>query len=663
VSATQAALYARVSSDQQAQAETIQSQLSALRARIEVDGGELDPEREFVDDGYPGATLIRPALERLRDGVASGGVDRLYVHSPDRLARKYAYQVLLVDEWQRAGIEVVFLNRELGGSPEDELLLQVQGVIAEYERAKIMERSRRGKRHKAQVGAVSVLAGAPYGYRYVTVAEGGGQARYEICEQEAQVVRQVFTWVGRQRLSIGEAARRLGSAGVRTRSGKTWWDRTSVWDMLKNPAYRGQAAFGKTRTGPLQPRLRAQRGHPLQPRRASSSHDVPATEWLLIPVPALVSEALFAAVQDQLEENRRRARMGQRGARYLLQGLLVCACCGYAYYGKAISPSSRKGHRRDYAYYRCIGTDAYRFGGQRICTNTQVRTDRLEQAVWQQVCRLLEDPQRLVDEYQRRLQGAQSAPEDTDTALLNKQIAKLRRGISRLIDGYSEGYIDKSEFEPRIRRFKERLQAMESQAQELRDDTHRQAELQLIIGRLEEFAAKVSAGLAEFDWSGRRELIRTLVNRIEVDRERVNVVFRVEDTMGSPGAPSFLQHCRGRDHPALRDPFASGPEQTTIDVACLEESPEQDLETVVTNALAHTLHQQLMMDRIEIAGQIAFYHPATDRMGAILQLKFHGPNRVMHATLRPETIGETMKIALPNRLHCHQHRTLHDPVP
>jgi len=546
VSATQAALYARVSSDQQAQAETIQSQLSALRARIEVDGGELDPEREFVDDGYPGATLIRPALERLRDGVASGGVDRLYVHSPDRLARKYAYQVLLVDEWQRAGIEVVFLNRELGGSPEDELLLQVQGVIAEYERAKIMERSRRGKRHKAQVGAVSVLAGAPYGYRYVTVAEGGGQARYEICEQEAQVVRQVFTWVGRQRLSIGEAARRLGSAGVRTRSGKTWWDRTSVWDMLKNPAYRGQAAFGKTRTGPLQPRLRAQRGHPLQPRRASSSHDVPATEWLLIPVPALVSEALFAAVQDQLEENRRRARMGQRGARYLLQGLLVCACCGYAYYGKAISPSSRKGHRRDYAYYRCIGTDAYRFGGQRICTNTQVRTDRLEQAVWQQVCRLLEDPQRLVDEYQRRLQGAQSAPEDTDTALLNKQIAKLRRGISRLIDGYSEGYIDKSEFEPRIRRFKERLQAMESQAQELRDDTHRQAELQLIIGRLEEFAAKVSAGLAEFDWSGRRELIRTLVNRIEVDRERVNVVFRVEDTMGSPGAPSFLQHCRGR---------------------------------------------------------------------------------------------------------------------
>ncbi len=547
MSPIQAALYARVSSDQQAQAQTIQSQLTTLRARIEADGAQLGPENEFVDDGYSGTTLIRPDLERLRDVIASGGLDRLYVHSPDRLARKYAYQVLLVDEWQRAGIEIVFLNHELGRSPEDELLLQVQGMIAEYERAKILERSRRGKRHKAQAGSVSVLAGAPYGYRYITVAEGGGQARYEICEEEAQVVRQVFTWVGRQRLSIGEVCRRLKAAGVQTCRGKSWWDRTSVWDMLRNPAYRGQAAFGKTRTGPLQPRLRAQRGHPLQPRRACSSHDVPAAEWLLIPVPALVSEELFASVQDQLEENRRRAREGQRGARYLLQGLLVCACCGYAYYGKAISYRARKGHPRDYAYYRCVGSDAYRFGGQRVCTNTQVRTDRLEQAVWQEICQLLEDPERLVNEYERRLELAQKPTGEADAALLNKQIAKLRQGVSRLIDGYSEGYLDKGEFEPRIRRFKERLQTLESQAQQLRDDRNRQADMQLIIGRLEEFAAKVSAGLERFDWSGRRELIRTLVKRIEIDRARVNVVFRVEDTMATPGTSPFLQHRREGD--------------------------------------------------------------------------------------------------------------------
>jgi site-specific DNA recombinase len=350
--------------------------------------------------------------------------------------------------------------------------------------------------------------------------------------------------VGRERLSIGEACRRLRTAGVLTHSGKTWWDRTSVWDMLRNPAYRGQAAYGKTRTVALQPRLRPQRGHPLQPRRANSTEDVPAAEWLLIAVPALVSEELFAAVQDQLEENRRRARTHQHGARYLLQGLLVCACCGYAYYGKAISNRARKGHRRDYAYYRCIGTDAYRFGGQRVCANTQVRTDRLEQAVWQEICGLLQDPQRLVNEYERRLQLAQHPPEEAGGAMLDKQITKLRQGISRLIDGYSEGYIDKGEFEPRIRRFKERLQTLESQAEQLRDERQRQAELQLIIGRLEEFSAKVSAGLERCDWSGRRELIRTLVKRVEIDQERVNVVFRVEDTMGDPETRPFLQHCR-----------------------------------------------------------------------------------------------------------------------
>src|SRR3954463_5138911 len=189
------AMYARVSSDQQTQAQTIASQVAALRDRVTADDCVLLPECEFIDDGYSGATLVRPGLERLRDLCANGGVERLYVHSPDRLASKYAYQVLLIDEFQRMGIEVVFLNRALGQSPEDELLLQVQGMVAEYERAKILERSRRGKRHGAQVGMVSVLCGAPYGYRYVRKDEGGGAARYEIVLDEARVVRQVFQWV------------------------------------------------------------------------------------------------------------------------------------------------------------------------------------------------------------------------------------------------------------------------------------------------------------------------------------------------------------------------------------------------------------------------------------------------------------------------------------
>src|SRR5690242_11917331 len=124
------AIYARVSSEQQADDNTIASQIAALEARVAQDGLALLPDHRFTDAGYSGATLVRPALERLRDAVAAGEVDRLYVHSPDRLARRYAYQVLLIDELRRAGVDVVFLNRPIGASPEDDLLLQVQGMVA-----------------------------------------------------------------------------------------------------------------------------------------------------------------------------------------------------------------------------------------------------------------------------------------------------------------------------------------------------------------------------------------------------------------------------------------------------------------------------------------------------------------------------------------------------
>jgi site-specific DNA recombinase len=166
------AIYARVSTEQQAKEQTIASQLDALKRRLAEDALECDPELCFVDDGYSGTSLIRPALDRLRDQAAAGAIDRLYVLSPDRLSRKYAYQVLIVEELIRCGVEIVFLNNPLGSDPEVNLLVQVQGMIAEYEEAKIMERSRRGKQHTARRGSVSVLSGAPYGYHYISKNQG-----------------------------------------------------------------------------------------------------------------------------------------------------------------------------------------------------------------------------------------------------------------------------------------------------------------------------------------------------------------------------------------------------------------------------------------------------------------------------------------------------------
>jgi site-specific DNA recombinase len=191
-----------------------------LRQRVADDGYALSEELCFLDNGMSGSTLMRPALERLRDAAYVGSFQKLYVHSPDRLARRYAYQVLLVDELMKLGIEITFLNRAIGVSPEEDLLLQMQGMFAEYERAKIMERSRRGKRHAATRGSVNVLSGARFGYRHITKREGHGQTAYLIDDERAAVVKQIFKWIGRDRLSIAEVSRRLKERGIASPKGK-----------------------------------------------------------------------------------------------------------------------------------------------------------------------------------------------------------------------------------------------------------------------------------------------------------------------------------------------------------------------------------------------------------------------------------------------------------
>jgi site-specific DNA recombinase len=466
-------------------------------------------------------------------------MDRLYVHCPDRLARNYAYQVLLLDELTHREVEVIFLNRPLGHNAEDQLLLQVQGVIAEYERAKFLERSRRGKRHAAQEGRVGILCHAPYGYRYVSKQEAGGEARFEIVFDEARVVQQVFVWVGQERCTINEVCRRLHQAGIRTQTGKEHWDHKTIWDMLRNPAYKGEAAFGKTHWTPVGPRLHAPRGRPAQSRRGYSGKEAPQEDWISIPVPALIDAALFDAVQEQLEENRRRARIPEKGSRYLLQGLLVCAQCGYAYCGRTNDARN--------AYYRCAGAmNIPRHGFERLCWNKELRMDQTDAAVWQEVCRLLENPQRLEQEYRERLQ-----PQEPSKAHegLEAQLGKLRRGIARLIDSYAEGLIDKQEFEPPVTRMRERMQHLEEQVQHLKEESEVQEELRVILGRLETFAAKVQEGLHQADFQTRREIIRTLVKRVEVDQQHIRIIFRLSPTSFPPSsedAPHNWQDCGGR---------------------------------------------------------------------------------------------------------------------
>ncbi len=646
MSTSPVAIYARVSSEPRPEAPTIASQVAVLHQRVLADGFALPESMQFLDENYSGATLVRPALERLRDLMAAGAVERLYVHSPDRLARKYAYQVLLVEEFQRLGVDIVFLNRPLGQSPEDDLLLQVQGMMAEYERAKIIERHRRGKLHAAQSGSVNVLSGAPYGYHYVTKHNGGGQARYDIVPDEARVVRQMFDWVGVERASIGEVCRRLQQAAEVTRTGKTVWDRSAVWGMLKNPAYQGQAAFGKTRQGPIRPRLRAQRGKPLQPRSPTDDYDVPAEEWISIPVPAIVSPEVFATVQEQLEENRRHARQSSRGALYLLQGLLQCQHCGYAFYGKRISPAARKGKPRAYAYYRCLGTDAHRFGGERICPNTQVRTDRLDLAVWQEVCALLAHPERLSEEYRRRL-DPRGKDQQQERSALETQLGKFRQGLSRLIDSYAEGLIDKAEFEPRISRLRQRIAQVTSQCEKMVDEETLQQDLHLIIGRLEVFGQTIHDRLDDIEWAEQREIIRALVKRVEIGGDQVQVVFRVEPYLSETDPEKkSLQLCRGSNRTALRRTRLGIAQHTLLKHPRMKPFANQSRDHTITHPVLEKRPKMRLIQGIEKLGDIHIQYPLDPAHRTLIP---QGTERPMSRPTGSKRIGAVHKVLLINR--------------
>ena len=520
MSSIQVAIYARVSCQQQVSTHTIESQLAALKEQVKANGYTCGKHLLFEDDGYSGSTLARPGLEQLRDAIARGEVDKLYVHSPDRLARKYAYQVVLVDEFTKAGVEITFLNHPLGKSAEDDLLLQVQGMVSEYERAKILERSRRGKRHAAQSGSLNAFSRAPYGYTFISKHLNGGQVRMDINWTTARHVQQMFHWYVHEHLSLSDVCRRLENHSIPSPSGQRQWTVTTVSRMLRNPHYKGCASFGKWRRTPKQPRLRPAHNASTRPKDYSIARTSPE-DWICVPVAAIIDEALFEAAQEKLEQNRARFRQRKKGASHLLQGLVVCGLCRYAYHY-----SVKSSNGRTYRYYQC---NCHRNGIDAVpkCPNTSVRAEALETAVWVEVCKLLKDPQRLRQEYQRRLDSSAQDPCTQHHKTLDSESRKLHKGIERLIDAYTEGLIEKTEFEPRLCAMRERLQNVEIQLKNLEDEAALVNELTLVIGRLEEFADRVASSLESLDFSGRRELIKTLVKRVEVFQDNIKVVFRI----------------------------------------------------------------------------------------------------------------------------------------
>ena len=491
-----AAIYARVSSDQQREEHTIASQTAALIEFAKSHDLEVLKEWVFEDEGFSGATLERPGLERVRDLAAEGQIQVVLAYAPDRLSRKYAYQILLIEEFTRHGVETLFVKAPQGASPEDQLLVQFQGMIAEYERAQILERSRRGKRHRARCGEVSVLSGAPYGYRYIRKSDQA-PASYQVIEAEARVVQRVYAMYTVEGLSIGEIARQLNAHGIATRKQSARWERSVVWAMLRNPAYRGVACFGKTRVAGRIRITRALRRRGGIVSSNSASHERAPEDRIAIPVPALVSEESFARAQELLQENKIRARR-RTITPSIVQGLVSCQKCGYAFSRTSTHTTARKIH-----YYKCIGSDGWRKLGGPVCDNRMVRQDLLDQIVWNEVIRLLEDPTLIQQELDRRLAAARSSdPTKKREQSLQRELTRVGKSIERLLNAYQEELLSLEQLRERVPTLRQREQTLRAELQALADQTTDRAMYLRLAETLTAFLARLRSAADTLDVHG-----------------------------------------------------------------------------------------------------------------------------------------------------------------
>ncbi len=665
---TSVAIYARVSSARQKKDQTIGSQTAALRAHAAEQRLELPEEWVFEDEGHFGATLVRPALERLRDLVAQVGVDVVLCYAPDRLARKFAYQALLIEEFARAGTRVDFVRGPRGDSPEDQLMVQFQGMFAEYEKAQLMERYRRGKTYRARSGSVNVLGGAPFGYRYLRKTPECG-ATYEIVESEAALVVELFRRYTDDGASIADLTRWLTSSNTPTRTGKTRWDRSVVWGMLRNPAYAGQAAFGKTQILHESPGLnRRARLEGRTTPRAVKAADRPREEWITIPVPALITPSTFERAAQRLADNKRFASRNSR-VPSLLQGLSACVSCGYGYYRTSTTTSSGK----KIYYYRCLGSDDYRYEGGRVCTNKPVRADYLDTVVWDHIIGMICDPHLIRTEIDKRLERARTSdPATRQRGRLEQALAKATAAITRMIEAFQEQLVTIDELRSRMPDLRARESNLRGQLHAL--DTQiadRDAYLKL-ADDLEGFLAQLHDNAQSAEVPQRQHILRLLVKDVLIGPEKITIRHRIpvrehaandsqhqdQDTTEGDSCPSYPLRW-GREDPALRGSGPGVPEDVVLaEDSRLQERLDQRQDALVSYSFSHAVHEGAMRDFVEAGRDVPFEHPLI-RVGA---QEMDLGDGVLGPSAGAEAVGARLEVRLEDGFEDQLERGLHDPV-
>ena len=520
------AIYARVSTQRQAQAQTIAQQITRLRAHVEAQGWMLEPEHIYVDEGYSGAKLNRPGLDSLRDGAALAEFDTALITEPDRLARNYVHQMLVLEELESLGIHVEFLDHPMSDDPHDRLLLQIRGAVAEYERALIADRMRRGRLAKYRAGKLLPWGRPPYGYR-VDADHPRDPDGVRLDEAEAAVVIQMFDWYLELGATLYGVAKRLSDLGVPSPMGKPRWNVATVRSILRNHAYTGVAFANRLRVVPSKRRRSA-----LEPvGKGESAVERPKEDWIAISVPTVVEQEMFDSVQTKLSLNQQRAPRNNKAHQYLVRSLVSCGKCRLSAHGRTL-------HGK-YHYYVCKGhTDALgRVPGER-CKSRYVPVSQLDELVWQDLCMVLTQPEAVAHELERA-HGGHWAPQELRARMqtLSKTIELLELQKTRLLEAYLADVLPLPDFERKRSELVKKQEALRVQRTQLEVTIAQRIELINVAASIEAFCIQVQPVLDRATFAQRRQLVELLVDRVIVTEDEVEIRYVIPTQPQGPHIP------------------------------------------------------------------------------------------------------------------------------
>ena len=508
------AVYVRVSTPRQVQTQTIDQQLDRLQAYIAAQGWTLPADHIFRDDGYSGASLNRPGLERLRALAAAAELDRLILTAPDRLARNYVHQMLLLDELMRYGCQVEFLDRPMSADPHDQLLLQIRGAVAEYERSVITERMRRGRQMKLRAGLLLPWTRPPYGYR-VDPDRPRDPAGVHLDPAEAATVQQLVARYLEDSVSLIGLAKELCAQDVPTPRGSARWNLATLRGILTNPCYTGQVYAG--RMGARPPQVRRSATHPIgQP--TTTRVLLPREQWIAVAtIPAVITQEQFEQVQAKLAHNKQFAPRNNTVHTYLLRTLVSCGVCQAA--------CNARTEARGYGYYVCRAKGHPVISGRDCkCAARFIPAKQLDELVWRDLCAVLSD-EASITQALSRAHGGHWLPQELQARKENLRKAQVgvEHQLERLTDAYLAGVIPLAEYQRRRSDLERKVQALSQQLQQLMAQIDRQLELAALASGITDFCQRVQTGLATATFEQRRQLVELLIDRVVVANEEVEI--------------------------------------------------------------------------------------------------------------------------------------------